>query len=72
VIGVKCWILFRFCHVAHRIAFLLLLKYRNGGKEVVDDYLERTREDVVDAEKQLRAILGYLNLEPLPPIKGKL
>jgi hypothetical protein len=45
---------------------------RNGGKEVVDDYLERTKQDVAESERYLRSILGYLRLDPLPPIKGKL
>jgi len=44
----------------------------NGSKEVIDDYLERTKADVVDSEKNLRAVLGYLNLSTLPPIQGKL
>lgn len=42
----------------------------NGGKEVVDEYLERTKLDVMETEKYLRQILGYLNLEPLPPLKN--
>jgi hypothetical protein len=42
----------------------------NGGKEVVDEYLERTKLDVMETEKYLRQILGYLNLEPLPPSKN--
>jgi hypothetical protein len=41
----------------------------NGGKEVVDAYLERTKEDVVETENFLREILGFLNLEILPPAK---
>lgn len=42
----------------------------NGGKEVIDEYLERTRQDVVDSERYLRQILGYLGLQPLPPSKN--
>jgi hypothetical protein len=42
----------------------------NGGKEVIDEYLERTKIDVMETEKYLRQILGYLNLEPLPPSKN--
>jgi hypothetical protein len=38
----------------------------NGGKDVIDDYLEKTRLDVVSSEKSLRLILKYLGLEPLP------
>ena len=38
----------------------------NGGKEVIDDYLEKTKLDVVDSELYLRQVLGYLKLEPLP------
>mmetsp|Transcript_108145 Transcript_108145/g.312505 ORF Transcript_108145/g.312505 Transcript_108145/m.312505 type:complete len:236 (-) Transcript_108145:27-734(-) len=42
----------------------------NGGKEVIDEYLERTKLDVKDTEMYLRKILGYLQLEPLPPSKN--
>jgi hypothetical protein len=42
----------------------------NGGKEVIDEYLERTKSDVEDSEKYLRQILGYLKLEPLPASKS--
>jgi len=42
----------------------------NGGKDVIDDYLEKTRLDVVSSEKSLRTILDYLGLEPLPPSKN--
>eukprot|EP00531_Pseudo-nitzschia_arenysensis_P004786 CAMPEP_0116132596 /NCGR_PEP_ID=MMETSP0329-20121206/9637_1 /TAXON_ID=697910 /ORGANISM="Pseudo-nitzschia arenysensis, Strain B593" /LENGTH=266 /DNA_ID=CAMNT_0003627131 /DNA_START=27 /DNA_END=827 /DNA_ORIENTATION=- len=38
----------------------------NGGKDVIDDYLEKTRLDVVSSEKSLRLVLKYLGLEPLP------
>jgi hypothetical protein len=41
----------------------------NGGKEVIDEYLERTKLDVIDSERYLREVLGYLRLEPLPPSK---
>jgi hypothetical protein len=39
----------------------------NGGKEVIDDYLERTKADVIESEKMLRSVLTFLNLSPLPP-----
>lgn len=42
----------------------------NGGKEVIDEYLERTKLDVIETEKYLRKILSYLNLEPLPARKN--
>ena len=42
----------------------------NGGKDVIDDYLEKTRLDVVSSEKSLRQILTYLGLEPLPASKN--
>lgn len=42
----------------------------NGGKDVIDDYLEKTRLDVVSSEKSLRLILKYLGLEPLPASKN--
>lgn len=42
----------------------------NGGKDVIDDYLEKTRLDVVSCEKSLRQILNYLGLEPLPASKN--
>ena len=41
----------------------------NGGKEVIDEYLEKTKLDVMDSERSLRKILGYLQLEPLPASK---
>jgi len=42
----------------------------NGGKDVIDDYLEKTRLDVVSSEKSLLKILNYLGLEPLPASKN--
>ena len=42
----------------------------NGGKDVIDDYLEKTRLDVVSSEKSLRQVLTYLGLEPLPANKN--
>ena len=42
----------------------------NGGKEVIDEYLERTKLDVMESERYLRQILGYLHLEPLSPSKN--
>ena len=42
----------------------------NGGKDVIDDYLEKTRLDVVSSEQSLRLILKYLKLEPLPASKN--
>jgi hypothetical protein len=44
----------------------------NGGKEIVDDYLEKTKMDVQESEKLLKAVLDFLNLSILPPSKGKL
>jgi len=44
----------------------------NGGKEVMDDYLERTRQDVLVTEKYLKQILGYLDLSVPAPLTGKL
>ena len=41
----------------------------NGSKELIDEYLERTKADVVESEKYLRQILGFLDLDPLPPSK---
>ena len=42
----------------------------NGGKEVIDEYLERTKLDVIESEKLLKQIVGYLKLEVLPPMKN--
>jgi hypothetical protein len=41
----------------------------NGGKEVIDEYLEQTKLAVAESEKYLRQVLGYLKLEPLAPSK---
>ena len=41
----------------------------NGGKDVIDEYLDQTKQDVVDSEKYLKQILGYLKLEPMPASK---
>mmetsp|Transcript_29057 Transcript_29057/g.59154 ORF Transcript_29057/g.59154 Transcript_29057/m.59154 type:complete len:277 (+) Transcript_29057:39-869(+) len=43
----------------------------NGGKEVVDEYLERTRELVMETEGLLRKVLGALDLEILEPSPKK-
>jgi len=42
----------------------------NGGKDVIDDYLEKTRLDVVSSEQSLLVILKLLKLEPLPASKN--
>lgn len=39
----------------------------NGGKETVDEYLETTRQVVVETEGLLRKVLGALKLEVLEP-----
>lgn len=39
----------------------------NGGKEVIDNYLEQTHEQVVASERLLRQILGYLHLDVWSP-----
>jgi len=44
----------------------------NGGKEVIDDYLDKTKADVVESEKLLKQVLAYLELPQLPPLTGKL
>jgi len=44
----------------------------NGGKEVIEDYLEQTRVQVVESERLLKRILDYLKLPTLPPLQGKL
>lgn len=43
----------------------------NGGKEVVDEYLERTKDEVKETERLLRSIIGALKLEVLPPSDKK-
>ena len=43
----------------------------NGGKEVVDEYLERTKDEVKETERLLRSIIGALKLEVLPPSNKK-
>jgi hypothetical protein len=41
----------------------------NGGKDVIDEYLDQTKQDVADSERYLKQILGYLKLEPMPASK---
>eukprot|EP00586_Coscinodiscus_wailesii_P011255 CAMPEP_0172501058 /NCGR_PEP_ID=MMETSP1066-20121228/145752_1 /TAXON_ID=671091 /ORGANISM="Coscinodiscus wailesii, Strain CCMP2513" /LENGTH=238 /DNA_ID=CAMNT_0013275647 /DNA_START=107 /DNA_END=823 /DNA_ORIENTATION=+ len=43
----------------------------NGGKEVIEEYLDRTKVEVITTEKLLLSILGYLNLSVPPPLTGK-
>ena len=43
----------------------------NGGKEAVDDYLERTKEVVLETEGLLRKVLAALKLEVLEPSEKK-
>jgi hypothetical protein len=43
----------------------------NGGKETVDEYLETTRQVVLETEVLLRKVLGALKLEVLEPSKKK-
>lgn len=43
----------------------------NGGKEVVDEYLERTKDLVLQEESLLRQVLKALDLEILPPSRDK-
>ncbi len=42
----------------------------NGGKDVMEEYLESTKLEVEKTEALLRSILGYLKLEILPPTKN--
>lgn len=44
----------------------------NGGKEVIEDYLEQTKLQVVESERLLKQVLDYLKLPTLPPLQGKL
>ena len=44
----------------------------NGSKEVIEDYLEQTRMQVVESERLLKQVLNYLKLPTLPPLQGKL
>jgi hypothetical protein len=44
----------------------------NGSKEVIEEYLDQTKAQVVESERLLRKVLGYLRLEPMPPLQGKL
>lgn len=41
----------------------------NGGKDIMEEYLEQTRDEVKQTEALLRQVMGYLNLEVLPPSK---
>jgi hypothetical protein len=58
-----CFVFFCFFSLLFASSFI-------GGKEVIEEYLERTKLDVMESEKYLREILGYLKLEPLPPSKN--
>jgi len=42
----------------------------NGGKEIIDEYLDMTKSEVEKTEPLLRDVLRYLNLEVLPPSKA--
>ena len=42
----------------------------NGGKDVIEEYLISTKVEVETTEKLLRSVMGYLNLEVLPPSKS--
>jgi hypothetical protein len=44
----------------------------NGSKEVIEEYLDQTKVQVVESERLLRKILDYLRLPTLPPLQGKL
>ena len=44
----------------------------NGSKDQIDEYLERTRDEVKGTEQLLKQICSYLDLKELPPIKGPL
>jgi hypothetical protein len=52
--------------------FIDLTIIRNGSKEVIEEYLDQTKAQVIVSEQLLRNILQYLNLQPLPSIQGKL
>jgi len=43
----------------------------NGGKDMIDEYLLKTKDEVVKTELLLRDIMGYLNLEVLPVSSAK-
>jgi hypothetical protein len=42
----------------------------NGGKDIIEEYLVSTKDEVEKTEVLLRSVLGYLNLEVLPPSKS--
>lgn len=42
----------------------------NGGKDIMEEYLDSTKVEVEKTELLLRSVLGYLNLEVLPPSKS--
>lgn len=44
----------------------------NGSKDAIDEYLERTRDEVKGTEQLLKQVCAYLDLKDLPPIKGPL
>lgn len=44
----------------------------NGSKDAIDEYLERTKDDVKSTEKLLLQVMKYLNVEPIPALKGPL
>ena len=48
------------------------MSIRNGSKEVIDDYLDQTKAQVIESEQLLRKMLKYLNIPTLPPLQGKL
>mmetsp|Transcript_2811 Transcript_2811/g.4067 ORF Transcript_2811/g.4067 Transcript_2811/m.4067 type:complete len:235 (-) Transcript_2811:35-739(-) len=42
----------------------------NGGKDIIEEYLVSTKVEVEKTESLLRAVLGYLNLDVLPPSRS--
>jgi len=44
----------------------------NGSKDAIDEYLERTRDEVKGTEQLLKQVCAYLDLKDVPPIKGPL
>jgi hypothetical protein len=72
--GTSCTVVVRVPEQISRliVTFPYVVVFSNGSKEVIDEYLDQTKAQVVESEILLRSVLDFLHLKPLPPLQGKL